>query len=119
MEWVASQRDWLSIDPLPGYAPDVNPIEQVWGNLKSAELANLCSDSISEVATIADDGLDRIGSDAALCFVFLTTAVYVCERHFNPVNSQNPLVEVALPVARHLAGRTRRRLLERMVLGRR
>jgi transposase len=71
LEWVASQRDWLSIEPLPGYAPDVNPIEQVWGNLKSTELANLCSDSISEVATIADDGLDRIGSDAALCFAFL------------------------------------------------
>ena len=71
LEWVASQRDWLSIEPLPGYAPDVNPIEQVWGNLKSTELANLCSDSISEVATIADDGLDRIGSDVALCFAFL------------------------------------------------
>jgi len=71
LDWVASQRDWLSIEPLPGYAPDVNPIEQVWGNLKSTELANLCSDSISEVANIADDGLDRIGSDAALCFAFL------------------------------------------------
>ena len=59
LDWVASQRDWLSIEPLPGYAPDVNPIEQVWGNLKSTELANLCSESISEVATIADDGLDR------------------------------------------------------------
>jgi transposase len=71
LEWVASQRDWLSIEPLPGYAPDVNPIEQVWGNLKSTELANLCSDSISEVANIADHGLDRIGSGAALCFAFL------------------------------------------------
>ena len=71
LEWVTSQRDWLRIEPLPGYAPDVNPIEQVWGNLKSTELANLCSDSISEVADIADDGLDRIGSDATLCFAFL------------------------------------------------
>jgi transposase len=71
LEWVASQRDWLSIEPLPGYAPDLNPIEQVWGNLKSTELANLCSANISEVANIADDGLDRIGSDAALCFAFL------------------------------------------------
>jgi len=25
LEWVASQRDWLSIEPLPGYAPDVSP----------------------------------------------------------------------------------------------
>ena len=71
LEWVASQRDWLSIERLPGYAPDVNPIEQVWGNLKSTELANLCSDNIGEVANVADDGLNRIGSDAALCFAFL------------------------------------------------
>ena len=71
LEWVASHRDWLRIEPLPGYAPDVNPIEQVWGNLKSTELANLCSDTIDEVADIAADGLDRIGSDAALCFAFL------------------------------------------------
>ena len=32
-EWIASQRQWLSVEPLPGYAPDVNPIEQAWGSL--------------------------------------------------------------------------------------
>jgi len=56
---------------VPGYAPDPNPIENAWGNLKSQELANLCSDTIDEVATGAEEGLDRIGSDAALCFAFL------------------------------------------------
>jgi transposase len=71
MEWVASQRDWLSTEPLPGYAPDVNPTEQVWGSLKSTELANLCADTIGEVAEIAEDGLDRISGDAPLCFAFL------------------------------------------------
>src|SRR6266567_1829775 len=70
-EWVASQRDWLSTEALPGYAPDVNPTEQVWGSLKSTELANLCADTISEVAESAEDGLDRISSDAPLCFAFL------------------------------------------------
>ena len=70
-DWVASQRDWLSIEPLPGYAPDLNPVEQVWGSLKSKELANLCSDTIDEVADIAETGLDRIGTDAPLCFAFL------------------------------------------------
>jgi transposase len=70
-DWIASQRQWLSVEPLPGYAPDVNPIEQVWGSLKSKELANLCSDTIDEVADIAEEGLDRIGGDAALCFAFL------------------------------------------------
>ena len=70
-EWIASQRQWLSVEPLPGYAPDVNPIEQAWGSLKSKELANLCSDTIDEVADIAEEGLYRIGSDAPLCFAFL------------------------------------------------
>jgi transposase len=70
-DWVASQRHWLTVEPLPGYAPDLNPIENVWGNLKSQELANLCSDTIDDVADMAEDGLDRIGTDAALCFAFL------------------------------------------------
>jgi transposase len=70
-QWLASQRSWLWVEPLPGYAPGLNPTEQVWGNLKSKELANLCSDTIDGVADIAERGLDRIGSGAALCFAFL------------------------------------------------
>jgi transposase len=70
-EWLASQQSWLRVEPLPGYAPDLNPTEQVWGNLKAKELANLCLDTIDEVAGVAQDGLDRIGTDAQLCFAFL------------------------------------------------
>ena len=70
-DWVQSQREWLSVNQLPGYAPDLNPLEQAWGNLKSQELANLCRDSIDAVAAIAEDGLDRIGTDTELCFAFL------------------------------------------------
>jgi transposase len=70
-DWVATQRDWLSVEQLPGYAPDLNPLEQAWGNLKSRELANLCSDTTDEVADVAEHGLDRIGTDAELCFAFL------------------------------------------------
>ncbi len=70
-DWVQSQRDWLFVEQLPGYAPDLNPLEQAWGNLKSQELANLCSDTLDEVANIAAGGLDRIGTDADLCLAFL------------------------------------------------
>ena len=59
---------------LPAYAPELNPTEQVWGNVKSTELANLCADSIGEVAAIAERGLDRISSDATLCSGFLRHA---------------------------------------------
>jgi len=71
LDWVASQRGWLSIESLPGYAPDLNPTEKVWGSVKSTELANLCADTIGDVAEAAEDGLDRISSDASLCFAFL------------------------------------------------
>jgi transposase len=73
-DWLATQRDWLSVEQLPGYAPDLNPLEQAWGNLKSRELANLCRETIDEIAGVAEHGLDRISSDAELCFAFLRHA---------------------------------------------
>jgi transposase len=69
--WLASQRDWLLVEQLPGYGHDLNPIEQVWGSLKNKDLANLCPDTIEEAATIAEQGLHRIGSNTDLCFAFL------------------------------------------------
>ena len=71
LDWLADQCGWLRAERLPGYAPDLNPIEQVWGNVKGQELANLCADTIGEVSDAAEDGLDRISSDAPLCFAFL------------------------------------------------
>jgi len=69
--WLHTQRNWLRVEQLPGYAYDINPIEQVWGSLKSKELANLCPDTLEAAADTADQGLDRIGSDAELCLGFL------------------------------------------------
>ena len=73
-DWVNDQRSWLAVERLPGYAPELNPTEQVFGNLKSTELANLCRNTIADVEAIAEDGLDRIGNDARLCFAFLRHA---------------------------------------------
>lgn len=36
--WLATQRDWLHVERLPAYAPELNPIEQVRGNMRSTEL---------------------------------------------------------------------------------
>src|SRR5207253_1090881 len=41
--YLARQRRWLHVERLPGYAPELNPIEQVWGNVKVRELANVCA----------------------------------------------------------------------------
>ncbi len=69
--WLATQRPWLVVEQLPAYGHDLNPIEQVWGSLKNKDLANLCPDTIDEAAVVAEQGLNRIGSDAELCFAFL------------------------------------------------
>nr|WP_308200296.1 IS630 family transposase [Kibdelosporangium philippinense] len=70
-EWLATQRHWLRVEPLPGYAPDLNPMETVWGNVKARELANLCPDTLDEAHTAAQTGLERVGSSYQLCFNFL------------------------------------------------
>ena len=48
--YLARQRRWLTVERLPGYAPDLNPVEVLWGNIKGQELANLCPDDLGDVA---------------------------------------------------------------------
>lgn len=69
--WIRRQRSWLVVEQLPGYAHDINPIEQVWGNVKAVELANLCPDTIEDAHVAADVGLRRVGTNYDLCFAFL------------------------------------------------
>jgi putative transposase len=69
--FIRSQRRWLVVERLPGYAPDLNPVEGLWGNVKGTELANLCADSIDEPAQAAHAGIDRVRADTDLAFAFL------------------------------------------------
>ncbi|RYE39289.1 MAG: IS630 family transposase, partial [Hyphomicrobiales bacterium] len=75
--WLATQRDWLHVERLPAYAPELNPIEQVWGNMKPGPfvvgrtVANLCPDILDEVRIATETGLTRIGANYDLCHSFL------------------------------------------------
>jgi transposase len=69
--YLTGQRHWLTVEPLPGYAPDLNPVELVWGNVKGQELANLCADNLDEVATALRKGLRRVRRSSTLAFAFL------------------------------------------------
>ena len=66
-----AQRSWLTVERLPGYAPDLNPAELVWGNVKGRELANLCADNLAEVAQELRAGLRRVRRSPTLAFAFL------------------------------------------------
>lgn len=70
-DYLYSQRDWLSEERLPGYAPDLNPVETLWGNVKGQELANRCAEGLAEAATAVNSGMRRVGQSQQLVFSFL------------------------------------------------
>ena len=53
------QHDWLTIFRLPGYAPELNPVESVRSVLKRS-LANLVKHNISGLAALAKTRLRRM-----------------------------------------------------------
>ena len=70
---LATQRDWLTVERLPAYAPELNPVEFLWANLKGkgAELANFAGDTIAEVADQAQQGVQRVCDSDSLVVGFL------------------------------------------------
>ncbi len=66
-----AQQSWLTVERLPSYAPELNPAEFVWGNVKGAELANLCPDDLGEVERALHAGLRRVGCSPTPAFAFL------------------------------------------------
>jgi transposase len=58
--YLASQRRWLRVEWLPPYAPDLNPIETLWGNVKGRELANLDVEETLDVVEGLRVGLRRV-----------------------------------------------------------
>jgi hypothetical protein len=69
--WLRCQRHWLVVEPLPGWAPDLNPVEGLWSSLKGVELANLAGDTLGEVIAAADRGIQRIRDTHHLAYWFL------------------------------------------------
>ena len=71
--FIASQRGWLVVERLPGYAPELNPTEALWGNLKGkgGELAYLAGDTLQEVIGAAQRGIDRVRRTPHLPYSFL------------------------------------------------
>lgn len=65
-------RDWLTVHYLPAYAPDLNPVEQVWAHLKRTALANLAALNLDELTHAVRTGLRHIQHRPALLTAFLT-----------------------------------------------
>jgi hypothetical protein len=67
---AAAQASWLTIIPLPAYAPDLNPVEGAWSSMKSG-LGNLAATTVDQLAGTMRKRLARIQRQPALIAGFL------------------------------------------------
>ena len=63
--WVASQRARLELERLPAYAPELNPVEYLWGYWKQHELPNFCPKNFAELSDHARRALRRMRGRSA------------------------------------------------------
>jgi hypothetical protein len=68
---LAKQCAWLQVERLPAYAPELNPVEGLWANLKGGELANFTGDTVPEAADQARHGIQRVCDSDRLVMGFL------------------------------------------------
>ena len=68
--FINAHDDWLTVVRLPAYAPDLNPAEGVWANLKN-DLGNLAARDVDQLAAVVRNRLKRIQYRPALIGGFL------------------------------------------------
>ena len=58
--FVEEQKGRLELEFLPAYAPELNPVEYIWGHLQAHELSNLCPKDLSQLSLHAIRALQRM-----------------------------------------------------------
>jgi transposase len=64
----------VHVEWLPPYAPELNPVEQVWSHTKYADLANYIPDDVRVLAHEVMDSLEETGSNQELLRSFFRHA---------------------------------------------
>lgn len=59
-DFIAGQRGRIHVDYLPAYAPELNPVEYIWGHCKQHELPNLCPKDFFHLTRAARQALGRM-----------------------------------------------------------
>ena len=73
-EYLAANRDWLSVYRFPAYAPELNPVEYFNSAVKGKDLPNYCPDTTLEIEQRLALAQERIQDDQALINGFLRGA---------------------------------------------
>lgn len=65
---------WLHVEWLPPYAPDLNPVEAIWGHTKCADLSNFVPDDFDHLRDAVIESVGDLESDERLKHSFFQTA---------------------------------------------
>ncbi|MBA0084771.1 MAG: transposase [Acidobacteria bacterium Pan2503] len=69
-EFIRQQRGRLWVEFLPGYAPDLNPVEYLWSHWKQHELPNFCPQNFGQLSHHARKALRRMRKRPSLVIAF-------------------------------------------------
>ena len=69
-QFVASTAGGLELEFLPAYAPELNPVEYLWGHWKQHELPNFCPKNFGELSHQARRALRRMRRRPTLVTAF-------------------------------------------------
>jgi transposase len=69
-DFIRAQQGRLVIERLPGYAPELNPVEYIWGYWKHHELPNFCPRDFAQLSHHARRALARMRRRPTLVMAF-------------------------------------------------
>jgi transposase len=72
--FVAAARGKIHVEPLPAYAPDLNPVEWLWRHLKDVELANVSCLDLDQLHQELHLALGRVRQKPSLVQSFVEGA---------------------------------------------
>ena len=70
-QFLADNRHWLHVERLRAYAPELNPVEYLWGHLTATDLANFTADDLDILARQIRKGTRRVRRHPDLPHAFL------------------------------------------------
>lgn len=66
--------DWLRIEYLPAYAPELNPVEGAWGHTKTNPLANYAPEDVEDLDDAVNEALCDLHTTPRLLWSFFKLA---------------------------------------------
>jgi len=69
-DFVREQHGCIWLEVLPAYAPELNPVEYLWGYLKQHELPNFCPKNFGELSHYGRKALRRMRRRPTLVMAF-------------------------------------------------